>query len=137
MSLIKSDLNWPSVSDFFEDSWLKERLGKESIPAVNVAETDKNYEMEIAAPGYRKNDFSVSVDNGILNICAEQEEEKKEEKKNYTRKEFSSRSFSRNFTLPQNVREDDISANYEDGVLHLILNKSKESHPTKKEITIK
>ncbi|MEI5579364.1 Hsp20/alpha crystallin family protein, partial [Streptomyces brasiliscabiei] len=86
-------------------------------PAVNVSETDKNYEIEVAAPGMKKDDFKVKVENGAIHISAERKEEKEEKQKNYTRQEYSYNSFSRSFTLPEDVKEDDIKAQYEDGVL--------------------
>ena len=126
MNLIKRS-DWPSLvngpwlSDFFDNDrffdsdWLK----KQSLPAVNVKETDKNFEIEVAAPGLSKNDFKITVDNGVLTISSEKKEEKEQKEKDYTRKEFSYSSFSRSFTLPENVNEDDVKANYENGLLKL------------------
>ena len=126
MSLIKktdwpSLLNGPMLSDFFDNDrffdadWLR----KQSVPAVNVKETEKSFEIELAAPGLTKKDFEISVDNGMLTISSEKKEEKEEKEKNYTRKEFSYSSFSRSFTLPENVNEEDVKAYYEDGILKL------------------
>lgn len=126
MSLIKktdwpSLLNGPVLSDFFDNDrffdadWLR----KQSVPAVNVKETEKSFEIELAAPGLTKKDFEISVDNGMLTISSEKKEEKEEKEKNYTRKEFSYSSFSRSFTLPENVNEEDVKAYYEDGILKL------------------
>lgn len=126
MSLIKRS-DWPSLmgnsflSDFFDNDrffdgdWLK----KQSVPAVNVKETDKNFEIEVAAPGMSKKDFKITAENGILNISSEKKEEKEQKEKDYTRKEFSYSSFSRSFTLPENTNEEDIKANYQDGILKL------------------
>ena len=126
MNLIKRS-DWPSLvngpwlSDFFDNDrffdsdWLK----KQSLPAVNVKETDKNFEIEVAAPGLSKKDFKITVDNGVLTISSEKKEEKEQKEKDYTRKEFSYSSFSRSFTLPENVNEDDVKANYENGLLKL------------------
>ncbi len=126
MSLIKktdwpSLLNGPMLSDFFDNDrffdadWLR----KQSVPAVNVKETEKSFEIELAAPGLTKKDFEISVDNGMLTISSEKKEEKEEKEKNDTRKEFSYSSFSRSFTLPENVNEEDVKAYYEDGILKL------------------
>lgn len=126
MSLIKktdwpSLLNGPVLSDFFDNDrffdadWLR----KQSVPAVNVKETEKTFEIELAAPGLTKKDFEISVDNGMLTISSETKEEKEEKEKNYTRREFSYSSFSRSFTLPENVNEEDVKAYYEDGILKL------------------
>lgn len=126
MSLIKKT-DWPSLlngsvlSDFFDNDrffdadWLR----KQSVPAVNVKESEKAFEIELAAPGLTKKDFEISVDNGMLTISSEKREEKEEKERNYTRKEFSYSSFSRSFTLPENVNEEDVKAYYEDGILKL------------------
>ena len=106
------------------------------MPAVNVVENDSNYEIEVAAPGFEKDDFRVMVENGILNIAAETSKEEEEKKKNYTRKEFSKRSFSKSFTLPENVKNEEVRAKYKDGVLMLQLEKSAIEAPLKKEIVI-
>jgi HSP20 family protein len=117
--------NGPWLSDFFDNDrffdsdWLK----KQSVPAVNVKETDKNFKIEVAAPGLSKKDFKITVDNGVLTISSEKQEEKEQKEKDYTRKEFSYSSFSRSFTLPENVNEDDVKANYEDGLLKLNITK--------------
>jgi HSP20 family protein len=126
MSLIKKT-DWPSLingsllSDFFDNDrffdadWLR----KQSVPAVNVKETEKTFEIEVAAPGLTKKDFHISADNGVLTITSEKQDEKEEKENNYTRKEFSYSSFSRSFTLPENVNEEDVKAYYEDGILKL------------------
>jgi HSP20 family protein len=144
MSLIKRS-DWPSLggsllSDLFDDEgfmnsrWLTGR----NVPAVNVRETDKNYEVELAAPGYAKKDFNISIDNGVLTVSAERREEKEKKEDNYTRKEFGFSSFSRSFNLPVNTKEEDIDARYEDGVLKLMIPKKEEPNGrTKKAITIK
>lgn len=145
MSIIKKS-DWPSLmgnsflSDFFDNDrffdgdWLK----KQSIPAVNVKETDKNFEIEVAAPGMSKKDFKITAENGMLNISSEKEEEKEQKEKNYTRREFSYSSFSRSFALPENTNEEDIKASYEDGVLKLEVAKKVLVQPkAKKAIEVK
>ena len=94
------------------------------IPAMNVKETDDHFEIEMAAPGFNKKDFEISIENGLLKISAENSEEIKEEEKDYTRKEFNYNSFLRSFTLPENVNEEEmIDATYKRGILKLVLNK--------------
>lgn len=98
-----------------EDKW---------IPAMNVKETEDQFEIEMAAPGFNKKDFEISVENGLLKISAENSEETKKEEKDYTRKEFNYNSFLRSFTLPENVDEEEIiDATYKRGILKLVLNK--------------
>lgn len=145
MSLIKRS-EWPLLGNgswlsdlfdnekFFDSDWLK----KQSMPAVNVKETEKNYEIELAAPGRSKKDFNISAENGVLTISSEQKEEKEQKEKGYTRKEFSFNSFSRSFSLPENANEDDIKANYADGILKLEVAKKVISQPkSKKAIEVK
>ena len=129
MALIKKS-DWPSLingswlSDFFDnDRLFDSELMKNSVPAVNVKEYDKGFDIEVAAPGLEKKDFSISIDRRVLTISSEKKEEKEEKEKGYTRKEFNFSSFSRSFALPENVSEDDVKANYEGGVLKLSLAK--------------
>jgi HSP20 family protein len=144
MSLIKhSDspmIGGRLLSDFFDDDrffyspWLNGR----GVPAANVKENDKNYEVELSVPGYEKKDFNIAVDNGILTVSAETKAEKEEKEGNYTRREFGCRSFSRSFSLPLNTSEEDIDARYEDGVLKLAIAKKEDvSNKPKKKIAIK
>ena len=94
------------------------------IPAMNVKETEDHFEIEMAAPGFNKKDFDISIENGLLKISAENSEEVKEEEGDYTRKEFNYNSFLRSFTLPENVNEEEmIDATYKRGILKLVLNK--------------
>ena len=126
------------LSDFFKDNRFEDGFwNKEWLPAVNVSETDKSYELELAAPGMKKDDFKVKVDKGVITISAERKEEKEEKKKNYTRQEYSYNSFSRSFSMPDDTKEDDVKAHYEDGVLKLsIARKALASAPKAKEIAV-
>jgi len=128
------------VSDFFNTGRLFPSLldadtdlfdfdgGSLLVPGANIIENEKDFKIELAAPGLEKKDFKVEVNNGVLTISAEKKEEKKEENENYKRREFSYNSFSRSFTLPDNSVPDKIDAKYENGVLRLVL--------PKKEVTI-
>ena len=99
--------------DFYWGNWEKK------IPAANIKETDTAYNIELVAPGLTKDDFKISLENGNLLVSAEKETEKNEDTKQYTRKEFSYNSFERSFRLPENVKADDISAQYDNGLLKL------------------
>lgn len=114
-------------NDFFrEDNWM---------PAMNIKENDENFEIDIAAPGFNKKDFEITIENGILHLSAEKKEEKEEKEDNFTRKEFSYNSFSRSFTLPENVNdEDNIDAKYKNGILKLTLTKLHEDEIIHKRI---
>ncbi len=123
-----------SVNNFFDDFITKDlfdwtdknfaTLGS-NLPSVNLKETDTNIEVELAAPGMKREDFKVEIDNDVLMISSEKEEEKEEVRKkdNYIRKEFNYQSFCRTFTLPETANENKIEANYKDGILHVVIGK--------------
>lgn len=116
----------PSILDF--EGGLLDIDNSLVVPEANILENGKDYKIELAAPGLDRKDFKVEIQDGVLNISAEKEEETKEEDKNFRRREFSYNSFSRSFTLPENLVTDKIDAKYENGVLRLTL--------PKKEVTI-
>lgn len=118
-------------NDWFEDKWVK------SVPAVNVTETDKFFNMELAAPGLEKGDFKIDVTGNMLTISAEKETEKKEEEKEWTRREYNYNSFSRTFTLPENILMEKIDAKYENGVLKLMLPKKVETKVPELKVAVK
>ncbi len=109
---------WPA-DRFFDDDFIRGNW----MPAVNIVDNKDAYEIEVAAPGFKKEDFDVKVESGMLVIAAEHELKKEEKEANYTRKEFGYSSFSRTFALPENVDEDDIRARYDDGILRLTMKK--------------
>jgi len=105
------------------------------IPAMNVKETDDFFEIEMAAPGFTKKDFEISIENGFLKISAENSEELEKKEDDYTRREFNYNSFLRSFTLPENVNEEEmIDATYKRGILKLVLNKIHEDEITPKRV---
>ena len=137
MTLIKSNFPWNDLSDLFDDRWLKTRFANgDWSPAVNVIDNANNYEIEVAAPGIKKEDFKVHIEKGLLTISGQTDNEKEEKNKNYTRKEFSSKSFTRSFTLPENINEEAVNAKYDNGVLKLTLTKKIKVDPKKKEISV-
>ena len=99
----------------------------------------KFYAVEVIAPGFRKDDFKLKVEDDLLTISAETKSEKKEPEngREFTRREYSYSSFTRSFRLPDNVKDDSISASYQDGILKLELPKSKVQTKATKEISIK
>ena len=106
------------------------------MPAANIAETDKEYSIDLAVPGFKKEDFKVKVDKDILTISAETKSETSEEKKEYSRREYNYSSFSRSFRLPDNVKDDAIGAKYDNGILKLTLPKSNVQVTATKEIKV-
>lgn len=116
--------------DFFmQDKW---------VPAMNVMEKEDRYLIEIAAPGFAKKDFELSIEQGILKIAAENTEEREKREELYSKREFNYSNFFRSFTLPENVNEEEeIEAVYQKGILKLVLMKVHEDEfKTKKIIEV-
>ena len=112
-----------------------EQNWKGTVP-VNIKETDKNYSIEIVAPGFEKTDFKVSLEQQLLTISAEKKNEVKDENEKQIRSEYSYRSFKRSFTLDEKTDGTKIDAKYVNGVLALNLPKKEEVKPAVKEINI-
>ena len=108
---------------------------KGSVP-VNIKETEKNYSIEIVAPGFEKTDFKISLEKQLLTISAEKKNEVKEENEKQIRKEFIYHSFKRSFTLDEKTDGTNIDAKYVNGVLTLNLPKKEIVKPPVKEISI-
>lgn len=121
--------------DFFDfgNDFFVPRLGV-TVPSVNIMETPKYFSFEVAAPGLERKDFNIELDNHTLVISAEKEEKKEEKENGYFRKEYSFNTFTRSFTLPENVEEGKIDAKYENGILRVMVPKAKETpvHTPKK-----
>ena len=142
-TLVKSKTNgFPSLKSRMEDLWNTDTLfdkpffSGETLPAVNIKDAKNHDEVEVAAPGFKKDDFKITTENGLLTISAETSSEKNEEKENYTRREFSRSSFTRTFSLPDDVQEDDVNAKYRDGLLTIDLKKSAKTAVNKKEVKV-
>lgn len=127
---------WPSLFDeFFKHDLLGGTQGLTSqVPAVNIVEDETGFTLELAAPGMKKEDFNIEVDQDVLTISNERSEERNEEdeKRNYSRREFYYSSFKRAFNLPETVNSDAISANYDEGILTLSIPKKEEALPKPK-----
>ena len=98
-----------------------------SLPKVNISEKDDAYEVQLAAPGMKKDDFNIEIDNHVLTISSEVEREEEREDDSFTRKEFGYSSFKRSFTLPESVDDANIKAKYSEGILKLHLPKKEEA----------
>ncbi len=126
MNLVKRNHsnNFPTVMDEFFKDWVGgSQLQFKQVPPVNVKETEKAFSVELVAPGLKKEDFNIAIEQGTLIISSERKEESSKEEKNYSRKEFSYTSFSRSFQLPENTDENNIDAKYNNGVLQLTIPK--------------
>ena len=145
MTLVKFKRNngnelMPGVNDIFEsifnDTFFSDRMVTR-VPAVNVSETEGNYHIELAAPGLKKEDFKLNLENNVLNIAVEQTTDQRDIQKNYSKREFSYNSFVRSFTLPESVDEGAIDATYTDGILRIDIAKREEAKPIRRQIEIK
>jgi len=174
-----NDVSYDPFTDFINmESFFPTFGGSKSFPSVNISEDDKNYCVDVVAPGFNKDDFKINVENDMLTISAEansewsdnneddqqnnsegnekQQKEKTSQSKSkndsgsssqtgngssdhnrqYSRREYSYSSFTRTFRLPENTNDDNISANYKNGILQLMIPKSKQEEKATKQITV-
>lgn len=138
MMPIRRNQNWlPSIfNDFFDNDWMEK--ANATAPAINVLENEKEYKVELAAPGMTKENFDVHIDEeNNLVISMEKKNEKKEDEKNgrYLRREFSYSKFQQTMILPEDVDKEKISATVNNGVLDIELPKLvKEELPKQKRV---
>ncbi|PVX49383.1 heat shock protein Hsp20 [Balneicella halophila] len=133
MSIVRWNKNdfFPEFNSIWDDFFNKDFFNKgmelgTTIPAVNVSETEKNFELEVAVPGHKKEDFKIDMENDVLTISSETKKEHEEtegDEKKVTRREYSYSSFRRSFQLPQDVDQENIKASYNDGILKIELPK--------------
>ncbi|MGB5665673.1 MAG: Hsp20/alpha crystallin family protein [Maribacter sp.] len=137
MSIIKrNDVLFPSLmSELFKPDWFGGLENyKTDVPAVNIKENEKDFELELAVPGRKKEDFNIEIDENVLTISSESKTEENVMDENYTRREFGYSSFKRAFTLPETIDEGKIKATYVDGLLKFTLPKKKEALPKPKRL---
>jgi HSP20 family protein len=137
--LVKRDYSTPAYprlfADFFDNefgNWSRSNFSKTetTLPAVNILETDKQFSVEVAAPGMKKEDFDIQIHDNVLTISSEKSTESEEKEKNYTRREYNYLSFKRSFTLPKDIIDiDKVEAKYEEGELKIVIPKKEEAKP--------
>jgi HSP20 family protein len=137
MTLVKWNSNGnsatPAFSNLLESFFgrdLADFVGKDfanTVPAVNVVESAEKFTVEVAAPGLKKENFQVNLNNNLLTIASKYEQTKEENKSKYARREFGFASFQRTFTLPNTVDANRIEAKYQDGILYIHLPKREEA----------
>jgi HSP20 family protein len=123
------------LNNFFNDDWVDSSLAtwksaNATLPAVNVHETNEDFRIEVAAPGMKKEQFKIELENNVLTISGEHENDQGENHKEvgYTRREFSYQSFQRSFSLPElKVEGEKIAARYADGILYIMVPKREEA----------
>jgi HSP20 family protein len=140
MAIMRKNDWQPMLPGFFNDFMTKDlwdwglnnnSVTNTTIPAVNIKETNDTFDVEVAAPGMKKDDFKVELDGNMLTISSEKTDERNQkEGERYSRREFSYQSFQRTFQLPKDVVDaDKIEARYENGLLHLVIPKKEEAKP--------
>jgi HSP20 family protein len=140
MTLIKKSSNlFPTVPTFFDDFFVKDLLGWSStankpyasyLPPVNIREDEHGFHVEVAVPGFKKENFKIELENDVLSISTEVENKTGEVVENYTRREYTLSSFKRTFSLPENlVDAEKVEAKYTDGILAIMLPKKEEAKP--------
>ncbi len=97
------------------------------LPSVNIFEKEDGYEIDVAAPGLKKENFQINLNQSNLSIAYSDEEKKEESNGKFTRREFRTGSFKRNFTVPQTIDNERINASYTDGILKIFLPKREEA----------
>ena len=130
-----SNQSFPTVLNWLEDIFNKDLPSAFTsnfntgitLPKVNIKETADAFMVEMAVPGLKKSDFHIALDNEILSISTESKEESEHKEGNYTRREFGYSSFKRSFNLPESVNDEKINANYENGILSILLPKKEEA----------
>ncbi|MGB7393419.1 MAG: Hsp20/alpha crystallin family protein [Pricia sp.] len=127
----RSNLVFPSLmNEIFKPDWFGGMENNNGgLPAVNIKENETGFELELAVPGRKKEDFNIEIDKDVLTISSEIKHDKETEEENYTRKEFGFSSFKRAFSLPETIDSEKIDANYEDGLLKFVLPKKEEALP--------
>lgn len=123
--------NYPTLFDFLEDFWDSKNLPsnqmKMNMPAVNVSENNEEFKIDVAAPGFEKNDFNLNIENNVLTISSEKQFEEKKDEDNICRREYMYGSFQRSFSLPTTVDTENINAKYENGILKISIPKREEA----------
>jgi HSP20 family protein len=130
----------PFFTDVF-DSILNDKYFGGSLvaktPAVNIAETESQFHIELAVPGLKKEDFKINLEKNILSVSAEKKTENVDENKKYSKREYSYDAFTRTFTLPESADYANIVAEYTDGILNINVAKKEEAKIQTREIEIK
>ena len=129
----------PFFNDVFDsilnDTFIGDKLISR-VPAVNIAENENEFHIELAAPGLKKEDFKINLDKNVLSVSADKKVENVEGTK-FSKREYNYTSFTRSFTLPETVDHSKIDAEYTDGVLKLTVAKREEAKFQSREIAVK
>ena len=126
-----------TLSDHLFNSSIADFIGSDFVtsqPSVNITETEEAFKIDLAAPGLKRKDFVINVENDQLKISVENKKEETTETEKFTRREFSYHSFKRNFNLSESVNKEDIGAAYENGILSITMPKKEADQTETKRI---
>jgi len=119
----------------FNDTFFSDRM-MSRVPAANISETTDHFQVELAAPGLKKEDFKLKLERDVLTVAVEQEDQNEQADRSYAKREFSYSSFVRAFTLPDSADVEGIQARYTDGVLMIDIPKREEAKLVSRQIEI-
>ncbi|UKT65305.1 Hsp20/alpha crystallin family protein [Pedobacter mucosus] len=143
MTLVNFNNRTRNTAPYFNnvfDSLFTEAVTKNKMvdksPHVNISEDEKSFVIQLAAPGLKKEDFQINLKKDTLSVWAELKKEQTETIISFTRKEFDYSSFARSFNLPESADGENISAEYKDGILNIIVNKKDDAKLQHKEIVV-
>jgi len=130
--LVEHGFNLPAMfDDFINRDFINPSFSDTGVstPAVNIIETDDDFRLEMVAPGIKKENFKIELQEDVLSISYEHDDNREGERRGwkYTTREYNYHSFVRSFSLPETVEAENIYASYEDGILTLILPKKDEA----------
>ena len=142
MTLIKKRQELPVFGDMmvnlFDEKFFNpiNRSNARSIPSVNIFEDDKNFTIQLAVPGMKKENFKIDLKKNSLTISNKIESKPKETKEKYSLREFNFNSFNRAFTFPKNADKESITAQYHDGILEVKIGKKEKAVEAAKSIVV-
>jgi HSP20 family protein len=128
MTMIKLNNKYPFLfENFFNEADQLPKSNFAGLPAVNIIESKDDFQLEVAAPGLKKEDFQINLQNNKLTVSVEKKVESEGSSPKYSRKEFSYSHFQRSFSLPQTINNEGIEATYTDGILKIAIPKKEEA----------
>ena len=141
MNLVRKNTDWfvPATVDRFVDHFFNGALPESNTiftPNVDIAETDKSFEIQVAVPGFNKKDFNIDLNDGILTIAGERKLEQESKTKNFHTIQTQYGTFKKSFQLPDSVVQGKTEATYENGILTVLIPKN-ESKKLVSRVTVK
>ena len=133
MNLVRVHRN-PLFSELFNEMWNNFETETKVKPAANILESEKEYTIQVALPGWSKNDVKVEIDKDLLTLSGNVAESNEKKEEGFLRKEFKLASFERSFTLPKEIDHKSIKAEHRDGILEIVIPKDLEEREKMKRL---